>query len=75
MQKVVGYTKQNNNDYDDDNNNNNYNKQQLYFNGFFSLYIHVKLVLLAIYVFCVALCTKKRTIFASEKEVNVVNEC
>ena len=43
MQKVVGYTKQNNNDYDDDNNNNNYNKQQLYFNGFFSLYIHVKL--------------------------------
>jgi hypothetical protein len=30
----------NNDDYDDDN-NNNYNKQQLCFNGFFSLYVYL----------------------------------
>ena len=55
QEESLGTPNKNNNDYDDDNNNNNYNKQQLCFNGFFSLYIHVKLVLVAIYVFCVAL--------------------
>ena len=68
MQKVVGYTKQNNNDYDDDNNNNNYNKQQLYFNGFFSLYIHVKLCKLQVVIYVFSALYEKKRFFASQEK-------